>query len=204
MNQTDVTADDVKRLLISSRCPERWEGYQRCAAFANIINNLRLIRSEAIPRIKIGPMVEHNQARTAAHTLGKLLPDLIRERHRAAREVPLLAASYTDPEIWKDQQFAMASHMAMLAHLIDVVFPPESGPISTGPLAGWHMYAFVFYRLLVGAEAEHKPPSKNGPAARFISLALDAAGFSGKDAVSTGAIENAFRRRATDQHDDHI
>jgi hypothetical protein len=189
-----VSPQDVRAFLKESRTPAAWDRTETCEAIATIINEFR-----NVPQIRkdvgnLGRATAYNQARKAANSLRAALPDVI-SICSANAECPPILTEVDQRDAFRKTKQERLGRLELLSFLLEMTFPaPEAPPTILGPFESWHTCASILYRILIGPKADSTVPSRNGPAARFLRLALLAAGYS-TTSISLGAIETALRRR---------
>lgn len=187
-----VTDAEAEAMLHEAGAPMPWARLDLLADLARMVDNAHGLRSgfEVSPEIEARREAQAaiKQARAAIPTLLRLLPELAAWSAYHADNPTLLTQPRT-PEEWeahrKHYADQRAAEMRMLVGLLtlpalsDVYqpFKPNLLPLDPGASGHWHYGAVLLwlgYRRVVGSE---HVGSRQGPAARFIRLALMRAGY---------------------------
>jgi hypothetical protein len=189
------SAASVAEMLRRCGAPEPWARPDLCAVLAELMTSASsLLADNPTFRSNLRP---HTEAWKAARRLQKLLPVLALRELDYLESPPLLGGPVaTDESKLQHERTQRFLTMCQLLQLLKLIFPRS--PVPPKRIAdivfGWHFHAsllFGGYRRLVGSGS----PTKNGPAVRFVAMALCAVGHraSSGQSISYGAVEAVLR-----------
>jgi hypothetical protein len=192
----DFTIDDATKLLREAKAPEPWAQPEKLSELAASVVTASEARTTQAPLPDI-----HDQRRVANKAVAQLrevLPAIIMNLMVVVEAPNLLGeAGLTRDAILVRQTKAKkdrADALRLYKALVDFPTPPQKIakllPNGNSPGLHWHLVAALFflnYRAVVG----HASVSRHSPAARFIQLALRAAGYAD---IELPAIEQALLR----------